>query len=61
MPKEKKTGVVEKIKCEDSLASYIGKTLRSLKTHVDEHRRQSKLGGRFGTSAVAEHVIITGH
>ena len=61
VPKEKKTGLVYEIKCDDCQARYIEETLRSLKTCVDEHRRQSKPGGRFDTSSDMEHVITTGH
>ena len=62
MPIEKNTGVVNEVKSGDGQASYIGETLTSLITHTwDEHRRQSKRGGRFDTSAAVEYVTITGH
>jgi len=60
IPMENKTGVVYEIDCNDCQASYIGETLRSIKTRIEEHKRHSR-NGRFDLSAVAEHSIFNNH
>ena len=59
--KEKTSGVVYEVQCDDCQASYMREMLRSLKACVDKHRQQSKPGARFDIFEVVEHVVTTGH
>ena len=53
---EERKGVVYSISCE----VYIGQTRKCLKQRVSEHRRTLKKGD-VQASALAEHVLETGH
>ena len=51
--KENVVGPVYKIKCEECETMYIGKTEKSLKSRLNEHRRHSST-----TSKVAKHIHL---
>ena len=52
--------VVYRIPCKTCEKSYIGLTKRSLECRLKKHRRATFSGNR-DVSAVAEHVMDTGH
>ena len=58
---DKKNGVIYEIRCGDCGESYVGETLRSLKTRLGEHQRHAKPGARYDLSAVAEHAQVNKH
>ena len=60
IPVEKQTGVVYEISCKNCDGKYIGETLRSLKTRLAEHQRQTK-DQCFDKSAVAEYATFNKH
>ena len=60
VPVDERKGVVYSIPCVECSSVYIGQTGRSLKQRVSEHRRALK-NGDIQASALAEHVLKTGH
>ena len=57
IPPEKRKGVVYRIPCEDCDAVYIGETLRTLPTRLQEHLRHTRKGEQQ-RSAIAENVRV---
>ena len=55
-----KNGVVYQVPCKDCQSSYVGQTKRSLAVRLKEHKR-AVFNGDKETSALAEHVLSTGH
>ena len=60
VPVDERKGVVYSIPCVECSSVYIGQTGRCLKQRVKEHRRALK-NGDVQASALAEHVLKTGH
>ena len=60
VPVDERKGVVYSIPCVECSSVYIGQTGRCLKQRVSEHRRALK-NGDVQASALAEHVLKTGH
>lgn len=58
--KEKQTGVVYSIPCDECNAVYVGETGRSLATRLKEHKASVRLG-QAEKSALADHATKTGH
>ena len=52
--------MVYKVPCEDCDAVYIGETLRTLPTRLQEHLRHTRKGEQQ-RSAIAEHACAFGH
>ena len=60
IPKEKKTGVIYEIPCQDCNTKYIGETGRALSTRIKEHQACVHLA-KYEKSALAEHANSLGH
>lgn len=60
VPREKKNGVVYQVSCNNCEETYVGETLRSMKTRMSEHARHAR-NGRIDLSAVAEHARMEDH
>ena len=59
-PRDTRTGVVYRIKCESCDQFYVGETGRALNTRVKEHKDAIRLGN-YDKSALAAHWYATGH
>ena len=60
IPEVEKKGVVYQIQCAECDAVYIGETLRTVKSRVQEHKRETEKG-LCQRSAVAEHSFVCSH
>ena len=60
IPSDKKNGVVYKVPCQDCQAVYVGETLRTLPTRLQEHQRHTRKG-EMQHSAIAEHACGLQH
>ena len=57
---DRKKGIVYRINCKDCHHCYIGQSSRSLHQRIKEHRR-AVAHGDVNASALAEHVLDSGH
>ena len=55
-----KNGVVYKVPCHDCEEVYVGETMRTLSTRVQEHKRHTRKA-ELQRSAIAEHACSRGH
>ena len=60
VPPEAKSGTVYRVSCSGCPASYVGQTGRTVRDRVKEHRYALRTGNG-NVSALAEHIINTGH
>ena len=60
LPADSQPGVVYALGCRDCSQVYIGETTRTAKQRIKEHKDHTKKG-KDDMSAVAKHVIDTGH
>ena len=52
--------MVHKVPCQDCEAVYVGETLRTLPTRLQEHQRNTRKG-ELQRSAIAEHACSLQH
>ena len=60
IPKELQPGVVYAVGCADCEKVYVGETTRTAKERMKEHRCHTRMG-KGELSAIAQHVMETGH
>ena len=60
LEKQKQSGVVYRVTCEDCGSQYVGETGRSLETRMDEHRQDAE-GEIEKISGLSEHLRQTIH
>ena len=60
IPPESRNGVVYRVPCQDCQAVYVGETLRTLPTRLQEHQCHTQKGKLQG-SAIAEHACSLQH
>ena len=60
IPPELRKAVVYQISCSDCPAAYVGQTGRNLGHRIKEHK-YALASGDVDKSAVAEHLVMTGH
>ena len=60
IPPEWRKGVVYQISCSDCPATYVGQTGCTMGHGIKEHK-YALTSGNVDKSAVAEHLVMTGH
>ena len=60
LPTDTQAGVVYAVGCKDCPKVYIGETGRTVKQRLKEHQDHTKKGN-VDKSAIANHIITTGH